>query len=278
MMTGAAAPAQGRGTNLPRGWCLTLFCLALLVRLVFVFQWQAMPYGASPQLDADMYDKWAWDLAQGGAGPAGAFYQSPLYPYVLSVLYRLFGHSLLAAGIFNACLDAATVVLLARLAQSLGGRGAGVATGIMAALFAPMVFYVAPPMKEPLSLFLFASFVALAFGALRVATVWRFAAAGAVLGLAVITRGNALLLAPVLPVFAFLRWRRAALMPVAAFLLTLCAAIAPVTAHNLRAGGDFVLLTYDGGFNLYIGHSPYANGVNAIRPKYRPARIRNAST
>ncbi|MDE1900240.1 MAG: glycosyltransferase family 39 protein [Alphaproteobacteria bacterium] len=244
-----------------------LFFVALMLRVCFVLQWQMTPYGDAPQLDADMYDKWAWRLAQGGADDAGVYYQSPLYPWLLSFVYRVAGHSYPAAGLFNAFLDSLTVVGLSVIARLSGGNKAAALTGILAALFAPMVFYTAAPMKESLTLFLMTACVVASLWALR-ATGWRrYGAAGVICGLAVLARGNALFLLPVLPFFAWRYYGRRAVAPCLAFVAGVAVAIAPVTLHNWRAAHDIVPITSDGGFNLYIGHSPYANGTNAYPPE-----------
>jgi 4-amino-4-deoxy-L-arabinose transferase-like glycosyltransferase len=244
-----------------------VFALAFAVRAVFAFQWQTTPYGGAPLLDARAYDDWAQAIAQGHWLRARAFYQSPLYPYLLAALYKIFGHNYLAASFLNAALDAGTAAILSLISFTLFGRMAAIVTGLLAAFYAPMIFYTAPVMKEPLGLFLLALFLLFALRAVRAGWNRDFAWAGFFLGLAALTRGNVLLLAPVLPVAAFIRQRHAAKTPAFLFVAALCVAIAPAAVHNYIASHDFVPVTYSGGFNLYIGHSPYANGTNAYPPE-----------
>lgn len=252
-----------RAQSSPRSLiALCVFACAFLLRAFFAFQWQYMPYGDVPLLDARAYDDWARALLDGQPNNH-AFYQSPVYPYLLALLYRLTGHSFLAASLLNALLDSATAAILSLVSFSLFGRMAAIVTGILAATYAPMIFYTAPLMKESLTLFLFAVFLFAALQILQNNRLRDYALCGLAFGLAALARSNALLLVPLVPLFAALRYRRAALSGIGLFALCAVAAILPATLHNYAATHDFVPITYAGGFNLYIGHSPYANGVNA---------------
>ncbi|MDP9128638.1 MAG: hypothetical protein M3N08_10320, partial [Pseudomonadota bacterium] len=127
-----------------------LFILALVVRLIFVVQWHGTPYGPLPLLDALAYDNWAQDIAKGHIAHGRAFYMMPLFPYLLALLYAVFGHSLWIPSILNAGLGAATCAVLADLAFGAFGFGAAVTTGVLAALYRPLIFYTPPVMKETL--------------------------------------------------------------------------------------------------------------------------------
>ncbi|MGB9153050.1 MAG: tetratricopeptide repeat protein [Alphaproteobacteria bacterium] len=245
---------------------LGVFAFALLLRIIFAVQWQHMPYGIDPLLDARAYDDWALSIIDGQASNDHAFYQSPVYPYLLAILYSVTGHSIFAASLLNAVLDSATASLLALIGFTLFGRLAGVITGLLAAAYAPMIFYTAPLMKESLTLFLLTLFLALALRILQQNRLRDYGVCGLVLGLAVLARGNALFLMPVVPLLAWLRYRRAALRGAGLFVLACLVAVLPATWHNYVVAHDFVPITYADGFNLYVGHSPYANGVNAYPP------------
>lgn len=122
-------------------------------------------------------------------------------------------------------------------------------------------------MKEPLALFLLSLFLLFGLKALEKNERKAFALAGLFLGLGTLARGNALLLAPAFVLLAFIKRKKKALPNIGIFALTLFLSIAPATLHNAIVSGDFVLTSYAGGFNLYIGHHPSANGVNAYPPE-----------
>ncbi|HEY1913231.1 MAG TPA: hypothetical protein VGG73_20060, partial [Vicinamibacterales bacterium] len=66
---------------------LTIFLVALSVRLVHVWQLRASPFFAILMGDSHGYDEWAQRIAAGDWLGHDVFYQAPLYPYVLGVIY-----------------------------------------------------------------------------------------------------------------------------------------------------------------------------------------------
>jgi len=245
----------------------TVFFLALAVRIVFAVQWHGTPYGAYPLLDADAYDQWAKAIAAGGWLRQTAFYQSPLYPYLLGGVYALFGRDLMLVSVLNALLDAGTVALLTGFTFKQFGRAAAITTATLGIFYRPMIFYAAPVMKEPLALFLLALFVVFAFRAWQENKKRDYVLSGLFLGLGALARGNVLFLAPALLALSVITWRKKAVKGALLFSAVLGLAIAPATLHNAVVSKDFVPINYADGFNLYIGHSPIANGTNAYPPE-----------
>lgn len=247
----------------------TVFLAAFLVRCLFVYQWSLTPYATMPLLDAKVYHEWAQAIASGELLRGKAFYQSPLFPYLLGGIYAVFGKtSFVLVGVLNALLEAGTASLLALIAlRAFGSGAAALCTGLLTAFYRPMIFYTAPLMKEPLGLFCLASFVVLFQRAIETRRARSFFWCGVVLGLTALVRGNLLALAPVALLWGFGQERRAFVKSAAAFVLGTMLAIAPATLHNYIVSGDFVLMNYTDGFNLYIGNSPYANGTNSYPPE-----------
>ena len=67
---------------------------AALVRLLHViFTARLNPLAGSLILDSLVYDRWAKALVWGGELPVTQLMQAPLYPYFLSIVYRVFGPS-----------------------------------------------------------------------------------------------------------------------------------------------------------------------------------------
>jgi 4-amino-4-deoxy-L-arabinose transferase-like glycosyltransferase len=243
-------------------WMLAIFIgVAFLLRLIFVFQWHASPYGGMPYLDAAVYDEWAQHIAAGHWMAERAFYQSPLLPYVLALLYSLTGHDVLNVALFQAVLSAASCGMLAYAGARLFGTRAMLLTGLLAAFYAPMIFYVGPVLKETLGIFLLSAYLVFAVLALQTNQRRHFAWAGLFLGLAILTRGNALFLLAALPLLAWRNEKKTGHLAV--YALGALLAILPVTLHNAAMSHDFVPLTYSSGFNFYIGNREGTNGGNA---------------
>jgi hypothetical protein len=150
-------------------------------------------------------DVWArWDsvhflqVAQHGYSAAeAAFY--PLYPALVAAVGRAFlGHYVLAGIVVSLAAALGSFVLLERIAvERLGADGAHRAV-LYLALF-PTALFLQAVYSE--SLFLF-----LCLGAFALAERARFAEAGAVAGLALLTRPTALALLPPLVLLARRRW------------------------------------------------------------------------
>jgi 4-amino-4-deoxy-L-arabinose transferase-like glycosyltransferase len=210
-----------------------------------------------PVLDAHAYHEWALRILAGDWLGSDVYYQDPLYPFFLAGLYALFGPGTLAVALAQAALGAGTVSLLAALGWRLFGAGPALTAGVLAALYAPALYYEALLLKAPLLLFLF---TALAFALVRAAESahpGRWLVSGLWLGLAALTRGNALLFLPGLWLWLACerrfsvgeRARAAALATVGVLLVLL-----PVGLRNYAVAGDLVWINSQGGQNFYIGN------------------------
>ncbi len=243
-----------------------VFFVALALRLVFVAQWHQTPLSAFPLLDANAYHQWAIKIARGDIFHDNAFYQSPLYPYLLGTLYALFGENAVLGSIVNAIFNALTCSLLSLVAYRCFGLSASVFTGFFASFYRPYVFFSAPLLKESLGLFLLAVFMLLTLQTLQRGKLKSFFLVGLTLGLATLVRGNVLLLGAAFLIFAYQGFSKNALQKYGVFLVGIFLAIAPATLHNAVVSKDFVPITYNGGFNFYIGNSPFSIGEATYPP------------
>jgi hypothetical protein len=266
----------------------TVVAAALIVRVLHVlFTSRMNPLAADLQLDAATYDRWARALAFGGNPGPTTLMQAPLYPWFLSVVYRVVGPSLTAVRFIQALLGTATCSLVIygtrRFFESwLAAIVAGAAT----ALYAPLIFYEGILVPATLIVFLQALLIAILAGRRGPPGMPRSLAAGIVLGASVIGHPVALVLLP----FALLHLafmgglhgesganvhlgdrprRRAPLAARAGILMAgVIIATAPLTIRNAVHTGEFILLTTGGGINFYIGNNPDANGYYAV-PSYQ---------
>lgn len=250
---------------LPAGaWRYALvFLAAFLLRAGFLAQWFDLPYLGSLSADAWAYDLWAREIAGGGLLRHTAFYQSPFYPYLLALSYKLFGHGPAPVLWLQALADAGTCLLIMRLGERAFGARAGLAAGLLAALYRPFIFAAAVPGKETFAVFSAALFALLALRAGERGGRRDYFYAGLAGGWAALLRTNALLLLPALLLWA---WQRAPLKRVllkAALPLLLGAAlpVLPAALHNFAASRDFVPVSYNGGFTFFLGNNPEATGT-----------------
>jgi len=244
-----------------------LYALALLLRGLYLVDFQHSMIARAPLMDEAFYRAEAWNLIRGAPPASDAFFMTPLYPWFLSVIFRLVGDGPVAPFAVQLGLGA----LAAPLSWALGRRALRPVWALVAALavasFAPLVFFESLYLVEGLVLLALLTAFACALLGPR-----RFGAAvlcGLALGVATLGRGSNLLL--VVPLgFWFLfhagRPRRRVLARAGLFVLGLMAALAPLIVRNtVRAGRPF-LLTANAGFNLYVGNGPEATGIFSTVP------------
>jgi 4-amino-4-deoxy-L-arabinose transferase-like glycosyltransferase len=251
---------RGRLTGRPFSlWAVpvALVVLALVIRVGAV----AMDGNYLPRHDSFDYDRHARSIAAGDGFPQSGYVpdggpsalRAPGYPYALGLVYAVSGDSIAAGRIFGAALGALTVLLLFLLARRIWGRRIALFAAALAAVFPPLVALSTELFSENL-------FIPILLGAVlcvlryRESAALRWAvAAGALAGMAALTRGPGIIaLLPLLFGLWFLRPRltgRALAGPAIALACSV-AVVAPWTIRNAIEFGRFIPITTSTGFGL----------------------------
>ncbi|MFI5216402.1 MAG: glycosyltransferase family 39 protein [Candidatus Limnocylindria bacterium] len=239
--------------------------LAFALRLVFLLEAQAAPLFHASVSDARSYWEWSDRIAAGDWLGDSVFYQAPLYPYFLALVKLAVGADLFRVRLVQIALGSLACGILFLAGRELVSRRAGIAAGVLLALYPPAIFLDALIQKANLGLLWMTLLLWALARAQKTAGAGVLCACGALLGLLMLTREETLLLAPVLALWilaaggaipAAHRARR-----LGAFLLGLALVLAPVVWRNAKVGGEFVLTTAQAGPNFYIGNGPEANGI-----------------
>ena len=243
---------------------LAVFLLALALRLLHVFQLHTAPVFDMRLGDSAVYDRWAREIAAGDWIGQGVFWYAPLYPYLLGAVYAAFGTGPLAVRLLQAGLGAASCAVLAWAAARLFAPRAGIAAGLLLAVFAPAIFYDALLHRPVLELFLMSVVVAVvSAGSGRTASP-RFAAAlGVASGLLVLARENTLSFVPLFALLLLVRpWAggRGRTIPALVYVLAVALVLSPVALRNRLVGGELHLTAANFGDNFYKGNHPGADG------------------
>lgn len=249
-----------------------VFLLALGLRILHVWQLRRTPFFDVLLGDAKGYDEWARRVAGGDWFGSDVFYQAPLYPYLLGVVYRVIGHSLFAVRLAQAVLGATACVLLALATRRFFGAVVGVVAGVALAIYAPAIFFDGLLQKSALDTVCLTWSLWLMGGLLAPDAVVdpvlrrRWLVLGIALGALSLTRENALVFVAVVAGWIALRSARGvrwtARLPAAgAFAAGLALVLMPVAARNAAVGGGFYLTTSQFGPNFYIGNNPNADGT-----------------
>jgi 4-amino-4-deoxy-L-arabinose transferase-like glycosyltransferase len=242
-------------------WMLLLFCLALVIRAVYV-----MPQVEIPKInDMGVYDQLATNLLSGNGyisqlEPHFRAWRAPGYPFFLLVIYFIFGHHALPVLLLQSLLGALTCVMIYLIGRRIFSRKIGIIAGFICAVDPEMIHWTAKMLTETLFIFLLALLVLLC---LRLTESRRWflptIGAGLVLGYATLVRPNILLLIPFLiSYFLFFvqvpvrnRMVLAGIPPIVCALVIL-----PWTVRNYLVLGKFVPVASIGGVSLFVGIPP----------------------
>jgi len=252
-----------------------VIAIALALRLAWALITQWHP-DALQQDDAYFYDFTARALANGRGyiGPGGDATASwpPGYPLLLSTAYVLFGRHVIVARLLNVALGAATVWLVYLIGRRLfGHRPALLAAGIVAC-FPSLIFYTGVTLSEITFTFLalLAVYLLIVEGnhdsesepQHRNAKSALLLGAGLVLGMATLTRGQALFLQLVFVPF-WLRsgatWKRIG-QKLAVLAVGMALIVTPWTIRNAIQLHAPVPISTNAGVDFWIGHNESATG------------------
>jgi tetratricopeptide (TPR) repeat protein len=249
---------------LPLWMPLVVLATAVVVRLLYAAQVQGLILFDNATGDAAQYVELAARLrAEGPLAPRGeAWFQAPLYAVYLALLGP---GGLDLARWFQFAGGGLGALLAFDTARRLGGPPAGLVAGLLAALYAPRLFFEGELLSIAWALLFLQAFL----WCLVVARGARgHVAAGLFAGLATLAQPNALL-AGVAAAAGF-GWlavrgaaadRPAARRSLVAFLVGLLLPILPVTIRNRVESGDWILVSANGGINFFIGNHSGADGT-----------------
>lgn len=215
--------------------------------------------------DSKRYVEWAAEIARGDWLGSEAFYQAPLYPYALAVLFGLFGESIDTIRVAQMLTGVAACVLVAVAGRSFFDWRAGLVAGLALAVYPPAIFFDGHVQKASLDLLLMVTLLVTVAKYQADARPRWLMLLGLSLGCFTLTRENARLLYPLLVAWLFIWHREAALKRrlqiIAVFTMAVLVPIAPVAIRNYAVAGELLISTSQLGSNFYIGNHRGASGV-----------------
>lgn len=228
---------------------LILFFLALAVRFIFVVFYQGLPH------DAIGYDMLARNLLAGNGfswEPAPPYhpnlFRTPVYPVFLAIIYKLFGFHDTIVYVVQALIGSATCSVVYLIARRYWDRRLALLASLLNATYLYAAYHVSVKLTETLFTFLMCCAIYIVvLGSQKQS--WRLmAVAGAVMGVAILCRPEALLFPLLLlPLFLVLHRFRAPWLKmgmalvVSAFLIVL-----PWSIRNYYVSGKTVALVSHG--------------------------------
>jgi 4-amino-4-deoxy-L-arabinose transferase-like glycosyltransferase len=242
--------------------------LGAVLRLVVAFEFAKINGGAnnllSPSKVTDMatYIDLAHQIVSGTY--SGEFYYQPFYYAVFLPLVYLLGGGIWTVVVVQCLLGGATVWFSGLSAEKLFSRFSSLLTAFLVAVSTPLLLYAPFHLNETLQTFNLTLLFYLFLLAGERRTWYWWGGCGVVAGVAVLTRGNALLL-----LFAPAVWaakqlirdrerRRGMVAGIAAFVAALLLVELPFIWHNTRVTGKLCGPSTASGAVLALGNTPEA--------------------
>ncbi|MBW1846920.1 MAG: glycosyltransferase family 39 protein, partial [Deltaproteobacteria bacterium] len=264
------SPDEGLTPNRESLFYLLIFLVALVVRAVYLWEMRDAPVSTLLLGDAQSYDAWAQEISSGNWFGDRVFYQAPLYPYFLALIYTFLGRDFFIVRIIQVAMGTASCLFLARAGRYFFSKKTGVITGMLIALYPTAIFFDCLIQKAVLGFFFMSVFLYLVGKASHNPKGLWWILMGMILGCMGLTRENALILIVVILFWIYVYFRTMPFKKTVAWGALLVCGLAiiliPVGLRNKIVGGDFVLTTSQFGSNLYIGNNNMSDG------RYRPLR------
>lgn len=255
--------------------------LALLCRGIYLSEIRDTPEFSHPGLDAAYHIYWArglaegdWTNFQGREDPQlyrFPYYRPPGYAFFLSLIFRCFGSGLLLPRIFQFLLGLGTVLLVSRLSRRLFDDLTALLAGLGAAVYWIFIYYEGELVGVAWSVFFVLLFAELLVRGSARQYFPLYLSAGAVLGLLIIFRPNALLLFPPAAVWAAWPIRKPAdrvrlLRAATGLFLGLLAAVLPVTVRNYAVSKELIPISVNAGISFGVANNEMSDGTTHFIP------------
>jgi len=254
-------------------WPLVIFLAAFLLRLIYLIQFQSNPSFEYPMVDELWHLNWAKEIFSESFWGDEAYFRGPLYPYFLAFIYKIAGSSIFWTRLIQSLIGSCSAILVYAIGFKLFSKQIGIMAGFAYTAYGTIIFYETMLLIPVLYIFLLlASFYYLIL--IKDQTEIRaWIQAGICLGLAAVARPNILLLTPLIMLWIYFGFRKLAnskklIIPLVYFLGILIPVLS-VTVRNYVVTGEVILISSQGGVNLYIGNNPDTEGLTMLMPEVR---------
>ncbi|MFQ5608560.1 MAG: ArnT family glycosyltransferase, partial [Candidatus Zixiibacteriota bacterium] len=253
---------------------LILFAAALAFRSIFLLEISDMPTFSHPVMDEGYHLELANQILSGSSGVAETpYYRAPMYPYFFTALLWLGDGSLFFVRLVQILLGSLLPGLIFLIGRTLFERRVALLAAGAATVFPTFLYYDSSLLITGLIVFLSALVVWQTLRAGRAPTPRNFILLGALIGLAALARPNVLFYLPALGLWFWFCIRplfhhrlKNTLTAYAIVIAAALAVIAPVTIRNWVVSGDFIFISWQGGYNFFLGNNHLASGWSATAP------------
>ncbi|VAX24115.1 hypothetical protein MNBD_NITROSPINAE02-2244 [hydrothermal vent metagenome] len=238
---------------------LSIFSLAIILRLIHFAQSQGNPLLYSPVLDEVYYINLGKIISSGFLlGEDKAFFMDPLYGYFLGTVFYIFGDNLTVVRLLQIVIDSFNTILIFAIGARLWSKGAGAIAAFLYAIYKVSFFYTLLILKTTLTVhFTLLFMLALIFvaGSRR---YYAWIGLGAFVALLTYLRANLLLFAPLAFIFYWFIEKpdiKSLGKHFALFMLGLMTLLSAGAYRNYVVSQEIAFLNTQGGRLLYISNN-----------------------
>lgn len=249
-----------------------MFLAAFFLRLIYLIQYRSNPTFDFPMVDELWHLNWAKEIIGGNFWGDEAYFRGPLYPYLLAFFLKITGSSILWSRFLQIVIASFSSVLVYLLGLKVFSKKVGIIAALAYAAYGTIIFYETMFLIPVLFIFLnlLAVYLLLLYRGRYEPRRWFLA--GIVLGLSAIARPNILLLVPFFLIwlyFGFSQMKQLKKRFLIAFiyLAGILIPVFSVTLRNYAVTGEPILISSQGGVNLYIGNNPQTEGLTMLMPE-----------
>lgn len=255
--------------NRPYVLPMVVIVAALSIKLGYLFFAFPDPSSAGRLSIDELYHyNWGALIASGDILANAPYFRAPLYPFFLGFLLAVSGKSLVFVRLIQLLLGGLIVFSTYRLAERFAERRSALFCAALLILYPVMTYFEGELLLD----FLFSLFAVMTVHFLIDDRRERPVIVGLFFGLAALTRPTILVFLPIIIVYYLYRksnqMRTHRIRSALIFFTTLVVIISPVTIVNGVYSGQFILISYQGGINFYIGNNPDADGVTSNLPPF----------
>ena len=257
-----------------------IFIISLVIRLLYI-------YFIPTTLFSDQwgYDALAVGVSEGrGYGPI-AFVSSacmdysfmpPGYSFFLAIIYRIFGHNILIAKIFQAFIGSFTCIIIYFIGKNIFDKKIGILSALVAAFYPTFIIFSGLLFTETLYIFLLSLAILYLLKDFARPSIKNLLIIGVSLGLAMLTRTIIMFFIPFILIWMILysssksvsekpsssesypdaKQKKKNLMRFLVLLIIIACVISPWTVRNYNVHHDFVPISTNNGFNFWYGNNP----------------------